>query len=106
METPMTATARDCRITRIETHLVGTRWCNWVFARVFTDDGITVVGEGTCEWQAQAVEAAIHQHAERRVIGQSALAIERLRQAMVRNPLARGGPLLHRAVRAIAVAPG
>ena len=49
--------------------------------RVFTDDGITGVGEGTCEWQAKAVEAAIHQLAERHVIGQSAFAIERLWQA-------------------------
>ena len=66
----MTASRRDCRVTRVETHLVGTRWCNWVFAQVFTDDGITGVGEGTCEWQAKAVEAAIHQLAERHVIGQ------------------------------------
>ena len=49
---------RDCRISRVETHLVGARWCNWVFARLLTDDGITGVGEGTCEWQPRAVEAA------------------------------------------------
>ncbi|HLT00879.1 MAG TPA: hypothetical protein VK001_01825, partial [Geminicoccaceae bacterium] len=100
----MTATARDCRITRIETHLVGTRWCNWVFARVFTDDGITGVGEGTCEWQAKAVEAAIHQLAERHVVGQSAFAIERLWQAMFRNEFARGGPILNSAIGAIEIA--
>ena len=87
----MTASRRDCRVTRVETHLVGTRWCNWVFVQVFTDDGITGVGEGTCEWQATAVEAAIHQLAERHVIGQPAFAIERLWQAMFRNEFARGG---------------
>jgi galactonate dehydratase len=95
---------RDCRITRVETHLVGTRWCNWVFARVFTDDGITGIGEGTCEWQAKAVEAAIHQLAERHVIGQSAFAIERLWQAMFRNEFARGGPILNSAIGAIEIA--
>jgi galactonate dehydratase len=94
----------DCRITRIETHLVGTRWCNWVFVQVFTDDGITGVGEGTCEWQATAVEAAIHTLAERHVIGQSAFAIERLWQAMFRNEFARGGPILNSAIGALEIA--
>jgi Mandelate racemase / muconate lactonizing enzyme, N-terminal domain len=89
LETTMTTSRRDCRITRVTTHLVGTRWCNWVFAQVFTDDGITGVGEGTCEWQAKAVEAAIHQLALRHVIGQSAFAIERTWQAMFRNEFAR-----------------
>ena len=55
----MTASRRDCRITRVETHLVGTRWCNWVFARVFTDDGITGVGEGTCD----VTRLALHRQA-------------------------------------------
>ncbi|MGH6905134.1 MAG: galactonate dehydratase [Geminicoccaceae bacterium] len=95
---------RDCRIIRVETHLVGTRWCNWVFARLFTDDGITGVGEGTCEWQAKAVEAAIRQLAERHVIGHSAFAIERLWQAMFRNEFARGGPILNSAIGAIEIA--
>jgi galactonate dehydratase len=100
----MTASRRDCRVTKVETHLVGTRWCNWVFARVFTDDGITGVGEGTCEWQAKAVEAAIHQLAERHVIGTSAFAIERLWQAMFRNEFARGGPILNSAIGALEIA--
>jgi galactonate dehydratase len=100
----MTAGRRDCRITRVETHLVGTRWCNWVFARVFTDDGITGIGEGTCEWQAKAVEAAIDQLAERHVIGQSAFAIERTWQAMFRNEFARGGPILNSAIGALEIA--
>jgi galactonate dehydratase len=100
----MTPSRRDCRITRVETHLVGTRWCNWVFARVFTDDGISGVGEGTCEWQAKAVEAAIHTLAERHVIGSSAFAIERLWQAMFRTEFARGGPILNSAIGAIEIA--
>jgi len=94
----------DCRVTRVATHLVGTRWCNWVFAEVDTDDGIKGIGEGTCEWQAKAVEAAIHQLAERHVIGQPAFAIERLWQAMFRNEFARGGPLLNSAIGAIEMA--
>ena len=38
---------KDCRITRIDTYVVGARWCNWIFAHVHTDDGISGVGEGT-----------------------------------------------------------
>ena len=76
-ETIMTASRRTAGSRGVETYLVGTRWCNWVFAQVFTDDGIKGVGEGTCEWQAKAVEAAIQQLAARHVIGQSAFAIER-----------------------------
>ena len=95
---------RHCRVTRIETHLVGTRWCNWVFAQVHTDDGITGVGEGTCEWQARAVEAAIAQLAERYVVGSSAFEIERLWRDMFRNEFARGGPILNSAIGAIEMA--
>lgn len=98
------ASPRDCRITRVETHLVGTRWCNWVFAMVHTDDGIGGIGEGTCEWQAKAVEAAIHELAARHVIGQSAFAIERLWQDMFRNEFARGGPILNSAIGALEIA--
>jgi galactonate dehydratase len=95
---------RDCRITRIDTYIVGAKWCNWVFAHVFTDDGIEGVGEGTCEFQPKAVEAAIRQLAERCAVGQSAFAIERLWQEMFRNEFARGGPILNSAIGAIEMA--
>jgi galactonate dehydratase len=95
---------RDCRITRIDTYIVGAKWCNWVFAHVFTDDGIEGVGEGTCEFQPKAVEAAIRQLAERCALGQSAFAIERLWQEMFRNEFARGGPILNSAIGAIEMA--
>ena len=61
------ATRKACRITRITTYVVGMRWRNCVFARVETDDGISGVGEGTLEYQPQAVEAAIDQLAARYV---------------------------------------
>jgi galactonate dehydratase len=95
---------RDCRITRIDTYVVGARWCNWVFAHVFTDEGIEGVGEGTCEFQPRAVEAAIRQLAARCVVGQSAFSIERLWQEMFRNEFARGGPILNSAIGAIEMA--
>jgi galactonate dehydratase len=95
---------KDCRITRIDTYVVGARWCNWVFAHVHTDDGISGVGEGTCEWQATAVEAAIRTLGNRVAVGQSAFQIEKLVLEMFRNEFARGGPILNSAMAAIEIA--
>lgn len=95
---------RLAKIRRIETHVVGTKWCNWVFAQVFTNDGLEGIGEGTCEFQPKAVEAAIRQLATRAVIGNSAFDIERLWQDMFRGEFARGGPILNSAIGAIEMA--
>ncbi|HJS33132.1 MAG TPA: mandelate racemase/muconate lactonizing enzyme family protein [Alphaproteobacteria bacterium] len=100
----MTPSHKDCRITRIDTYVVGARWCNWVFAHVFTDDGIEGVGEGSCEFQPQAVVAVIEQLARRVVIGRSAFQIEKLWQEMFRNEFARGGPILNSGIGAIEIA--
>ena len=97
-------TRRECRVTRIDTYVVGAKWCNWVFAHVLTDEGIEGIGEGTCEFQPKAVEAAIQQLARRVVVGQSAFTIERLWQEMFRNEFARGGPILNSAIGAIEMA--
>ena len=35
------------RITQVETHVVGNPWKNWVFAKLYTDDGLYGIGEGT-----------------------------------------------------------
>lgn len=101
---PAGAARRECRVSRVETFLVGTAWRNLVFCRVETDDGLHGWGEGSLEWQPRAVEAAIRQLAERWVIGQSAFGIERLWQAMFRNEFARGGPVVNSAIGAIEMA--
>jgi galactonate dehydratase len=94
----------DCRITRIDTYVVDARWCNWVFAHVHTDDGISGIGEGTCEFQPKAVEAVIQQLARRVAVGQSAFQIEKLSLEMFRNEFARGGPILNAGIAAIEIA--
>jgi galactonate dehydratase len=95
---------KDCRITRIDTFIVGARWTNWVFAHVHTDDGISGVGEGSLEWQAEAVVTAIRTLASRVAIGQSAFQIEKIWQEMFRNEFARGGPVVNAAIGAIEMA--
>ena len=53
------ATRKDCRVTRIDAYVVDAKWRNFVFAHVHTDDGISGIGEGSCEWQPQMVAAGI-----------------------------------------------
>ena len=97
------ATRKACRITRVTAYVVGMRWRNCVFAHVETDDGISGVGEGSLEYQPQAVAAAIDQLATRYVIGQSAFSIGRLFHDMLRNEFMRG-PIINSAIAAIEMA--
>ena len=96
-------TRKACRITKVDVYVVGMRWRNCVFAHVHTDDGIAGVGEGSLEYQPQAVAAAIDQLAKRYVIGQSAFSIERLFHDMLRNEFMRG-PIINSAIAAIEMA--
>jgi len=81
--------------------LVGHGWNNLVLTRVHTDTGLTGLGEGTMQWQARTVAAAIDHMTTRYVLGASPFDIERLVQAMYRNEYARGGPVLNSAIAAI-----
>ncbi len=95
---------RACRVARVETFLVSRNWSTFVFCRVHTDDGLSGLGEGSCEWQPKAVEAAIHTLAQRYVVGESAFNIEKLWLSMFRNEFARGGPIVNSAIGAIEIA--
>ena len=81
--------------------LVGHGWNNLVLTRVHTDTGLSGLGEGTMQWQARTVAAAIDHMTTRYVLGASPFEIERLVQAMYRNEYARGGPVLNSAIAAI-----
>ena len=89
------------KVSRVEVFLVGHGWNNLVLTRVHTDTGLTGLGEGTMQWQAKTVAAAIDHMAMRYVLGASPFDIERLVQAMYRNEYARGGPVLNSAIAAI-----
>ena len=89
------------KVTRVEVFLVGHEWNNLVLTRVHTDTGLSGLGEGTMQWQAKTVAAAIDHMTSRYVLGASPFDIERLVQAMYRNEYARGGPVLNSAIAAI-----
>jgi galactonate dehydratase len=89
------------KVSSVEVFLVGHEWNNLVLVRVRTDTGVSGLGEGTMQWQARTVAAAIDHMATRYVLGASPFEVERLIQSMYRNEYARGGPVLNSAIAAI-----
>lgn len=91
------------KITQLRTFIVDGGSSNWVFVKVYTDEGIVGLGEGTIASKAQTVAAAIMEH-ERYLVGKDPRQIERLWQAMYRYARWRGGPVLNSAISAIEIA--
>jgi galactonate dehydratase len=75
----------------------------WVFVRVYTDEGLIGLGEGSVTSKATTIAAAIME-LERMLIGCDPTQIERLWQRMYRVPRWRGGPVLNSAISAIEIA--
>jgi galactonate dehydratase len=91
------------KITQLRTFIVDGGSSNWVFVKIYTDEGLIGLGEGTIASKAQTVAAAIMEH-ERYLIGKDPRQIERLWQAMYRYARWRGGPVLNSAISAIEIA--
>ena len=53
----------DMKITRIETFKYWVDWCNWLFVRIDTDEGIVGWGEGSLHGALESVETAIREYA-------------------------------------------
>ncbi len=69
------------KITEIKTFVVGNPWKNWVFVKVYTDEGLTGVGEATGGLSAKPGEAQVHELG-RFVIGEDPRHPERVWQKM------------------------
>jgi galactonate dehydratase len=91
------------KITRINTHIVGNPWKNWVFVTVETDEGITGVGEGTVNVFGKTTEQAIRELAPH-VIGLDPFRTETIGQRLIRDVYSEGGQIQRSAVCAIEVA--
>ena len=72
------------KITDIKTYIAGNPWKNWVFVKVFTDEGITGIGEATGGLSTKPGEAAVHELA-RFVIGADPTQPEALWQKMYKG---------------------
>jgi galactonate dehydratase len=88
------------KITAVKAFVVDEVGANRVFAKVYTDAGLTGLGEGTLGSRCLSIAAAIAEN-ERYLLGRDPRDIEGLWQAMYRAPRWRGGPILNSAISAL-----
>jgi galactonate dehydratase len=92
------------KIKDIDTVTVNAYWRNWVFVKVYCDNGDLVgIGEASLENFEQSVIATI-KHLKRLLIGEDPFNIELLTRRMYVYPFWRGGPVLQTAISGIEMA--
>ena len=91
------------RINKIETFIAGNPWKNWLFTKVWTDEGIYGVGEGTLNYFAKTVETAIQELAPL-ILGMDPFQIEIISQRLIRDVYSEGAQIHMCAVAAIEIA--
>src|SRR5437762_14054380 len=93
----------NLKITGLKTFVVNAGSLNWVFCKVYTNAGLTGLGEGSVTSKEATIAQAIMEH-ERFLIGKDPTDIELLWQGMYRYPRWRGGPILNSAISAVEIA--
>jgi galactonate dehydratase len=93
----------DLKVTGLKVIPVWNGSMNYVFVKLYTNQGVTGVGEGGIRGRGATMIAAIKEH-ERYIVGKNPLEIEKHWQAMYRWPRWRGGPILNSAVSAVDIA--
>ena len=91
------------KVTDVRTFVVDCYRTNWVFVKVYTDEGITGVGEGTLEYKEKALCGAV-EHIRDYLIGKDPRAIEKHYHAIYRDAYWRGGAVLMSALSSIETA--
>jgi galactonate dehydratase len=91
------------KITGLKTFTVNVGSVNWVFCKVYTNQGLTGLGEGSITSKEATLAQAIMEH-ERFLAGKDPTDIELLWQGMFRYPRWRGGPILNSAISAVEIA--
>lgn len=76
---------------------------NWVFVKVYTDEGIDGVGEGTLEYKEKAFLGAI-EHIKEVLVGKDPRNIEKIWHETYRDAYWRGGAVLMSALSAVEMA--
>ena len=103
-QTQAKSDVRNLRITDLKTFLVDAgNDENYVFVKLYTNQGITGLGEGTLASKCRTVATAIEEH-KRYLVGKDPTEIERHWQGMFRGPRYRGGPVLMSALSAVEIA--
>ena len=91
------------KITDIKTFVVDCFRTNWVFVKVYTDEGINGVGEGTLEYKEKALVGAI-EHIRSYLLGKDPRQIEKHYHDIYRDAYWRGGAVLMSALSAVEMA--
>lgn len=91
------------KITDIKTILVDCFRTNWAFVKVYTDEGITGVGEATLEYKEKSLAGAV-EHIKEALIGKDPTNIERIAHDIYRDSYWRNGPVLMSALSAVEMA--
>lgn len=91
------------KITDIRTFVVDCFRTNWVFVKVYTDEGLTGVGEGTLEYKEKALCGAV-EHIKSYLLDKDPCQIERHYHAIYRDAYWRGGAVLMSALSAVEMA--
>ena len=94
------------KVTDLKTFIVnrgGENAVNYVFVKIYTDQGITGLGEGSVTSKEATMATAIEEH-KRYLAGRDPTDIEMHWQAMYRWPRWRGGPILNSAISAVEIA--
>jgi galactonate dehydratase len=93
----------NLKITGLKTFVVNIGSVNWAFCKVYTNQGLTGLGEGSITSKEATLTQAILEH-ERFLVGKDPTDIELLWQGMFRYPRWRGGPILNSAISAVEIA--
>lgn len=91
------------KVTDIKIFPVDCFRTNWVFVKVYTDEGIEGVGEATLEYKEKALYGAV-EHIREYMIGKNPLDIEKHYHDIYRDAYWRGGPVLMSALSAVEMA--
>ena len=91
------------KVTDVKAFVVDCFRTNWVFVKIYTDEGITGVGEGTLEYKEKAFLGAL-EHIKEYLVGENPCDIEKHWHSIYRDAYWRGGPVLMSALSAVEMA--
>ena len=91
------------KITDIKTFLVDCFRTNWAFVKVYTDEGITGIGEATLEYKEKSLVGAV-EHIREALIGKDPTNTEKIAHDIYRDSYWRNGPVLMSALSAVEMA--
>lgn len=92
------------KIKEVKPFVLGTSWRNIIFIKVYTDEGVTGVGEATIQNREEGVLGFLEGAVRRHVLGSDPFDIEDLCLRMYRNDFWRGGVIADTVMSAIEIA--